>query len=212
MTTLLLVRHGYAKSNELRIFLGQQNMPLTELGAQQAELVATHLSSIKIDAVYSSDLTRAMQTAEPTAQAQSLKIIPHKGLREIYAGKCEFMPWEEIRETYPTEYELWRNEPLNSGCPGGETCKELQDRMYSTILEIAKANDDKTVAIFSHGGALRSFFEKLEHIKTGVPVRTTMLGNASITTVIYNNGEFTVKEYGYDKHLGDLVTKLPPII
>ena len=82
MTKIIIVRHGESKTNELGILVGQGDFPLTDLGLAQAEQTADALAEEQIDAVYSSDLMRAMQTATPHATRRGLAVIPDKDLRE----------------------------------------------------------------------------------------------------------------------------------
>ena len=104
MTTVIFVRHGQSTANLERVFAGHTDAPLTDLGHKQAENTAKFLKNYPICAIYSSDLARSMQTAEPTGKLHHLPVIPDKELREIYAGEWEGRSYDELMEKYG-----WRN-------------------------------------------------------------------------------------------------------
>ncbi len=209
MVRFYIVRHGYSKANEQNIFLGHGNMDLTEKGHTQAQLTAEYLQSVQIDAIYSSDLDRAMQTAEHTAKLKNLPIIKSKGLREIDAGIWDFMPFEKVRTDYPEEFGKWYNDVANCRCPGGESYREMQERMEKTFIEIANENDNKTVALFSHATAIKGFVCKILGITDQETARYPYPSNSSITILEFNNGKFTLIEYSKDDFLSSLKTALP---
>ena len=109
MTKMIFVRHGQSEANLAEIFAGHTDIPLTDLGKRQAENTAQFLKDYPIDVIYSSDLLRAMQTAEPTARMHGMEILPDERLREIYAGEWEGVTFAALMEKYPTEFgEVWR--------------------------------------------------------------------------------------------------------
>lgn len=119
-TTLLFVRHGQSIANENGIFAGNLDVPLSELGQKQAvELKDYLLSRYKIDAIYSSDLSRAYATVLPTAEAIKIPIQKDTALREIDGGKWEGMLQKEIAVEYPQDYAVWHNNTGLSRCTGG---------------------------------------------------------------------------------------------
>ena len=208
MTNLLIIRHGYSESNEKDLFVGHGNVDLTERGRLQAQLTANYLKSIKIDVIYSSDLDRAVQTAEPTSKSKNLPIITSKNLREIYAGEWEFVSYEEIGKKYSEAWSLWSNDIYNAYCTGGETILELQDRIYKELERLCKINDGKTVLAVSHGSSIRSFVSKVLNLTPAQATELKFPPNASVSTFTYENGTFSMVEYGKDDFMGDLSTRL----
>ena len=207
MTNILLIRHGYSKANELNLFLGYGNMDLTEIGLNQAQCTANYLKDIHIDAIYSSDLDRTIQTATPTAKIKNLPIITDRGLREIYAGKWEYMPFTEIKKTYPED---WNNfcYGLNGGrCTDGESFSDTQLRFYNTVLYLAKKNENKTIAIFSHATSIKCFTTKVLNLSDSDAVKYPLPSNASVSTFSYENGNFSLLEYSKDDFM-EVKTKL----
>lgn len=198
MVKILFVRHGYSKANELDLFLGYGNMDLTEIGLNQAKSVANYLKDIHIDAIYSSDLDRTIQTATPTAKIKNLPILLDRGLREIYAGKWEYMPFTEIAKTYPEDWHSFCHGIDGGRCTDGESFVDTQNRFYNTVLYLAKKNENKTIAIFSHATCIKSFATKLNNLSATETVKFPLPSNCSVTSVIYDNGKFTIEEYSKD--------------
>jgi probable phosphoglycerate mutase len=207
-THLYFIRHGQSKANEINAFLGHGDLDLTVLGINQAKLTAKFLDGVKADAIYSSDLKRAYNTALETAKLKNLTITKSKNLREMYAGKWEYMPFADIVKFYPKTFQAWRND-IKNACPdGGESTKQLYERIVKEVERIAKLNDGKTVLIFSHATPIRFISAHatgllLDHAND-MPWPT----NASVTHITYENGVFEMVDYSIDKHMGDLVTFL----
>lgn len=189
MTRLIFVRHGQSEANEKGFFAGHTDVTLTPLGLKQAEeLKGFILKNYKIDGVYSSDLTRACQTIQPTAEGLNLPIIKDESLREINGGKWEGLSIEEIAERYPNDYFTWHSDIGLSCCTGGESVKELQKRAIAAVSKIATENSGKTLLICTHGCFLRAMQcywqdSTLEQMKD-----VEWVPNASVTEVIYDNG------------------------
>ncbi len=205
MTRLLLIRHGQSVSNISKQFTGQSDVPLSPLGIDQAEKTADYIiNNFKVDAIYTSDLSRAYDTAKAVADKVGLIPIPNENLREIYAGKWEMMPYNEISEKYNDEYQIWLNDNSNARPTGGESVKELKNRVYSEILKIARENEGKTVVIGTHATPIRTFIARCMSLKD-----FQWVPNASITIAEYNNNKFSIIKSGISDHLGDLETTLP---
>lgn len=192
-------------------FIGQYNVELAPLGYKQAEITADYLKNEHIDAVYSSDLSRAYNTAVPTAKQHGLPIKINKTLREINAGEWENVPFTVLLEKYKEEYAgVWKHDVGRAKAPGGESVEQMYRRIASALTRIAKRNDGKTVAVFSHATPIRAFYV----YALGKPVTDMQpvpyAPNASVSEFIFENGKFEVIRYGYDEFIGDLSTNLPP--
>ncbi len=208
MTEIYLVRHGYSKSNEIDVFLGQQNVDLTDKGRKQAKCVGDFLKDKNISKIYSSDLDRACQTAEPLSKELGLSIIKRENLREIAAGEWDWVSYEQINEKYHDDWWYWGNDICNSYCVGGETFTEVQERVYAEIVKIAEESSGKTIAVFSHGTSIKSFLCKVLGLTGKEANDMPYPGNASVTRIVYNNEKFSADFIGYNEHLGDLATSL----
>ena len=212
-TTLILVRHGQSDGNLRRAFLGHTDLDLSELGYSQAEAVGAALSREKIDVIYSSDLQRAYHTSLPTARAHGLSVIKTRELREVNAGDWENCLFTSLIEKYPESYgNTWLNNLGMAHPDGGESVEALRVRVCAEIERIARENEGKTVAIFTHATPIRAFCATLHSLIGERMHELTWVSNASITRVEYENEKFTVTEYGSEEHLGELITRLPKTV
>lgn len=205
MTRILLIRHGESVFNLERKYSGQLDVPLTEKGVEQAQKTADYiLKNYKIDAVYSSDLSRAINTAKPISEPLGLEIKTDPRLREIYAGKWQGLYFADVGVLYKEEYESYKADKENARTLGGEGMQDVMKRVVESVLEIAQTNDGKTVLISTHNGPLMTLEVPLLNITLN---DIYSLSNNSITEIEYSEGKFKLIKLGYDEHLGDLITK-----
>ncbi|MBE6788819.1 MAG: histidine phosphatase family protein [Ruminococcaceae bacterium] len=201
-TEIYIIRHGESLGNKDKIFLGQLDRDLTSLGHEQARLAAEFFKDKRVDAVYSSSLLRAVNTAKAVADLKGLEVIKSDSLREINAGDWQGRSYDNIAETYPEMWEIWRNADYeNVKTPDGETPVQVLSRVYSELEEIAKKHDGQSVVVASHGLAIRIF---LRHITDGKI--NEWAANASITKLSFKDGKFKVEFFNEHSHLGSLVT------
>lgn len=210
MTTFIFVRHGQSESNLAQIFTGQNNTELTPLGMRQAERTAEYLKDRHIDVIYSSDLSRSMHTAEPTAKMHGLEIIPNKAFREINAGDWEGLRYSDLLARYPESYGKWINDQGCAHPEGGESVREMARRVSEEVDRLRHLHQGRCVAIFSHATPIRAMacllfghpIEKLSEIPWAP--------NASVSVVEYeDDGSHRILQYGYVEHQGDLTTTIP---
>ena len=147
MTTILLVRHGETDWNVERRVQGHSDRPLNDNGRAQALALAETLAGEDLDAVYSSDLARAFETARVIAERHGLPVTTLAGLRERNFGTWEGLTDTEIFERFPA---------AKTGSWGdAETQAEMHERVLATLREIAAAHPDGCVLVVTHGGPLR---------------------------------------------------------
>lgn len=208
-TVIIMVRHGFSSSNEKQTFTGSMESPLTETGRKQAEMAAEYLEKYKIDKIYSSDLSRAYDTAVPIAKSHNLEIIKNKKLREIDAGDWENKTFESIMDTYGEQYDLWMNDISKACPPNGETVKEFYNRIKNEVYKLVSENEGKTICIATHATPIRVM--KCEAVKAYLNGMKDVKWspNASISIFEYENGELTLTHDGITEHLGEFVTALP---
>ncbi|MGH3281781.1 MAG: histidine phosphatase family protein [Trebonia sp.] len=152
---LVLWRHGQTNWNVEHRFQGQTDIPLDETGAAQAEYTARRLATLRPDAIFTSDLSRAQQTAAALGRLTGLPVAPDKDLRERFGGDWEGLSDEEIRERYPAERASWNP-------PNGEPTPAVADRVAGALTRIAETLDDDGLAVIvSHGAALRLGVERI---------------------------------------------------
>jgi len=146
---LVLWRHGQTEWNVQGRFQGQTDIPLDEVGQEQAERAARLLAALQPNAIFSSDLIRAAATAAPLARLTGLTVTPDKDLRERYGGLWEGLTDTEIRARYPVEHSQWRP-------PEGETSAAVADRACAAMERISNTLTPGSLAVVvSHGAALR---------------------------------------------------------
>ncbi|HQU84219.1 MAG TPA: histidine phosphatase family protein [Pyrinomonadaceae bacterium] len=154
VTRLYFVRHGQSAGNAEGRFGGHSPTPLSELGKKQAEITAHALAKEKIEAIYSSDLLRAVQTAEPLSKLLDLPIIQTDAFRERHVGVLEGLTFDESKEKYPRDYYALINRDIHHVITKGESYSHLLQRAKYALKEIFTIHRGEKVVIFSHTGAI----------------------------------------------------------
>jgi alpha-ribazole phosphatase/probable phosphoglycerate mutase len=160
VTTLYLIRHGETEGGEIRRYKGTIDVPLSEIGVSQMEQVSKYIvekggKGGLMSAVYCSDLTRAIRSAEIVAEPHSLKPVIISSLRERNFGLWEGMSFDEIREKYPLEFDAWAGNPLKFSPMEGESTLAMRDRVIPAMSEIMENHNKENIAIVAHGGVNR---------------------------------------------------------
>ena len=150
MTRIFLVRHGTTDWNKEEIFRGRAECKLNETGQKEARALASYFQNIPLAVISSSPLSRAMETARPTAEITQLPIIPDFAFTDIDFGDWQGLPLKEVREKYPDLYHLWRNNPGAVIFPKGESLPEVRKRVWEGLLRLAEGNRDQTVLVVTH--------------------------------------------------------------
>ncbi len=209
-TRIIMVRHGESLGNAEGFFAGQTDIPLTPLGHRQAERTAEYLRDRKIDRIYSSDLIRSMQTAEPTARVHGLEIIPEVGLREIFAGKWEHLSYAEIAERYASSRAIWKEHIGLAQPDGGESVAHVATRIRQTVEQLAAENAGSCIALFSHALPIRSMGCYWQGIPISEMERLPWSTNAAVTEAEYAaDGQVKLICYGYNAHQAGIETGFP---
>ncbi len=150
-TTLILVRHGQTEWNRVERFRGRYDIPLNSTGLEQARRTAQRLAKRwNPVAIYSSPLSRALQTADAIAQAWDLKVMPNEGLIDIDYGAWQGLSPAEARETWPEQIVDWYERPGLAEIPGGETLQQVRDRAMAVVFQAAEQHIGRTVVMVSH--------------------------------------------------------------
>jgi broad specificity phosphatase PhoE len=162
-THLYLIRHGQTEANLRHQLAGHLDIPLDELGVQQARQVGLRMRDVRLDAIISSPLQRAKVTASQVALHQRLDLVFEERLREIHFGQAEGLTLAEAAEKFPELLRL-RDDPFDNqfGWPGGDVRADFHSRVFSTISEIAYTWQERHVAIVCHGGVIGSFIAQLD--------------------------------------------------
>lgn len=207
MKTIIMVRHGQSESNVKKTFTGQLNAPLTEAGREQARRMAQYLDKYRIDKIYVSSLERAVETAQPIALRQNCPVEKRDELMEINSGLWQGLTFTEIAEKYPQTYEAWR-ENIGLATPdGGETCKQLYDRVTAFFKKVLEAPEE-TVCLVCHATPIRMLESYIQCGCVAGAQEISWVPNASVTVYTYD-GKFQEVERGTCDFLGELCTNLP---
>ena len=211
MTTLLFLRHGQSMANLDELFAGQYDTPLSQNGREQAERAGKYIAgNYKVDAIVSSDLIRAYETALPAARRFGLPVRKMPGLREIHVGEWENLPFDVIRRDDPAAYTvLVTDDRLDAdvrdvGCPGGETVGQLSDRVCAAFFELVREYEGKTLLVVTHATPIRVLECRIRY--AGDLSRLTEIPwvkNASLTVVTEENGAFRIEAKSVDSYLSD---------
>lgn len=183
-TIIYLIRHGETDCNREGRYQGQKDIPLNSFGKIQALKLAQHFSdeAISIDAIYSSDLQRAKETALTIADKYDLKVNIDKDLRERYFGKLEGLKIEEVALLYG-DFDILKCD--ESKIYDIETHDSLKLRTYNAIYRLCKKHINNNIVIVSHGATINSFIHEITkgELKQGY----CRLNNTGVSTIIYNH-------------------------
>lgn len=161
VTRLLLVRHGATQLTAEDRFSGAVGVDLSDEGRFQVRALAQRLSSERIEAIYSSPLSRTMETAQLLAAPQKLAVVERPGLREISHGRWEGLTRREVEERFPDEYASWEADPFTFAPVDGESGLSVLARALPVIRELVVAHPRQTVLVVSHKATLRILLSSL---------------------------------------------------
>src|SRR5678815_2775844 len=153
-THVLLIRHGQSEGNAERRFGGHTATPLSPRGRKQAQATAHALKDEELTAIYSSDLARAVETAQPLAKLTGLPVQPTSAFRERSVGVMEGLTFEDAAQQHPEQYAALLHRDFEHVLTGGESYRQLLDRSRQKLDEIIAENRGGKIAVFSHTGTI----------------------------------------------------------
>jgi len=153
-TRLFLIRHGQSAGNAEGRFGGHGPTPLSRLGERQAQLTAKTLAKEGISAIYSSDLHRAVQTAEALSRLVDVPVIQTEAFRERHVGVLEGLTFDESKASFPKDYYALVNRNIHHIITEGESYKQLLRRTTTELRSILTKHAGERIAVFSHTGAI----------------------------------------------------------
>lgn len=203
MTTIYLIRHAEAEGNLHRRIHGWYNALVTENGLKQIEALRNRFADIHIDAVYSSDLYRTMTTARAVYQPKGLELQTDPELRELYMGDWEDLTWGGVRHEQGSELDRFNGNDPDWRAPNGESFHDVGRRVEGALKRIAHKHPGQTVAVFSHGLAIR---QATANIKGIAPENWKDLhhsDNTAVTCLAWDGTKFLVVYEGDNSHLDE---------
>ena len=207
MTKIYLIRHAEAEGNLYRIAQGQHESLITDRGFRQIDALRQRFEGVEIDGVYSSDLYRTQVTAGAVYIPRKLPLHLVPGLREICVGGWEQKTWGEIARDDPEQMKNFSFHLERWQVPDAETPEQVRDRVLASVRTIARENEGKTVAVFSHGCAIRILLATLQGI--GIDgIGQTPLGANTAVSLLEAEGDALRVVYRDDvSHLTEELTR-----
>lgn len=199
-TLLLLIRHGETAWNVEGRIQGHVDQPLNDTGLAQARAVGNRFRTETLDCIYASDLTRAMQTAQPVAEAGRLTIAPDPALRERHLGVLQGLTGDEARTRAPQAWTVFRSRASTADLEGGESLAVFASRALATLERIARENAGNRIAIVTHGGVLDAAYRRARGMALDAP-RDFPVYNASVNLLGFDGARFEVLRWGDVSHL-----------
>ncbi|MBR1455833.1 MAG: GNAT family N-acetyltransferase [Oscillospiraceae bacterium] len=204
MTEIYLIRHAQAEGNVYRMMQGHWDGDVTALGLRQIDALAARFRTVRVDALYSSDLYRARLTASAVSRSHPLPLHTTPLLREINVGRWETLFFGNVIHDEPELAHAFTYEQDRFSIEGGETYAEVGERAYAELERIARAHPGGSVAVVSHGVTIRCILSKI----TGVPLQDVehlpICRNTSVARLCWDGGRFTVDYMDDIRHLAAL--------
>jgi len=202
MTEIILARHGETDWNAAEVFRGRSDVKLNATGSKQAVLLAEYLRDTRIDAIHSSPLERALQTASTIARYHRLAVATAPGLIDFDYGQWQGLAHQQVKTRYKELYEQWVNHPDKVKMPDGESLNDVRKRAVAVVSD-AIARYKGTVVLISHRVVNKVLICALLGLDDSHfwNIRQDMCG---ITTFIYEDGRFILTEHNNTSYLHPL--------
>ncbi|WP_394791336.1 histidine phosphatase family protein [Rhodoferax sp.] len=199
-TRIIAIRHGETAWNVDSRIQGQLDIPLNDTGRWQAGKLAQALAGEAISTVYSSDLLRALETAQTLAGALDLPVHTDAGLRERSFGVFQGHTFAEIEATLPEQAMRWRKRDPEFAPEGGECLNDFRDRVVACVSALAARHPGELIAVVAHGGVMDVLYRAATHQGLQAP-RSWELGNAALNRLLWTPEGFTLVGWADSNHL-----------
>jgi probable phosphoglycerate mutase len=200
MTELTFIRHGETDWNLQQRFQGQIDVPLNATGHAQAARLAARLAATPADALFSSDLQRARETAAPLAAAWRTEVPALPGFREQNFGLLEGLDVPAIKTTHPELWAQWLVHRADFALPGGESLRQFHARVMAALQALAEEQAGRHVAVVTHGGVLDMLWRSAKGISLD-GLRDCAIPNTGINRLRWRDGRLEIVSWGDDAHL-----------
>jgi len=206
MTVVYLIRHAEAEGNLYRRAHGHYDSVITDRGYRQIAALAKRMENVHFDAAYSSDLTRTQTTALAVTRTHGLPLRISPKLREVGVGEWEDRTWTWLAKFDRERLLAFNTELTRWSVPGGERIEDVRDRMLRALREIVAAHPNETVAVFSHGMALRTLVGTLQGLSLAEIDKTGHAENTAVTRLEAEGGDIRVIFRDDASHLPEELT------
>jgi probable phosphoglycerate mutase len=207
-TALCLVRHGETAWNAEGRVQGQLDIPLNGAGLAQARSVARVLSKEKFAAIYSSDLTRARQTAQPAADLLQKQVALSESLRERHYGVFQGMTYTEASERIPEGYARFKAKDPEYDFGTGESLSRFNERALACIRDLVEKHAGENLLVVTHGGVLEMVYRHATGRGLSTP-RDFEIPNAAINRIEIEGSRWRVSVWADIGHLSIALDDLP---
>lgn len=197
---LILVRHGETEWNRESRIQGHTDSPLTGEGRAQAEAIAARLAGERIDAIVSSDLGRAMDTAARIAMRCGCAVAGDARLRERNFGVAEGHTYDEVNLRYPGAFSRQGEIDPDFVVPGGESRRQFHERIASALDALAAEHAGRRIVVVSHGGVLATIYRRIHGIALSAPHKVPV-ANAAFNELAHTDGEWSIAAWEDTAHL-----------
>ncbi len=204
MTTVYIIRHAEAEGNLYRRIQGWYDSRVTDLGLRQVEALEKRFENTHFDAVYSSDKTRTRVTAGAIYKSRNLPLTETPDLREVNMGEWEDAPWGNIERYDRSQLSYFNNDPEKWSVPGSEHFFDTQKRMLKTLRSLAKKHDGETIALVSHGAAIRCLLCAILGVPSERINDVRHCDNTAVALLYVDGDDIKVEYMGDSSHLGEL--------
>lgn len=199
-TRIIAIRHGETAWNADTRIQGHLDIALNATGRQQVRRLARALADETINAIYASDLTRAMETALAIATLKPLALHPTQGLRERSFGEFEGKTYAEVETLWPAQAQRWRARDPAWAPAGGESLLNFRQRVTRTASELAARHLGEQIVLVAHGGVMDVLYRTATGQDWQTP-RTWNLGNAAINRLLWTPDGLTLVGWADARHL-----------
>ena len=208
MLEIILARHGETDWNVDEVFRGRIDVELNEKGVRQAELLGEYLSGLKIDAVFSSPLKRALKTAKTVAGHHALGVDIVQGLIDFDYGEWQGLSHREVKEKYPELYAKWTSRPEQVKMPAGERLKDVRRRAMAVVDKVVERYDKGRVVLVSHRVVNKVLICALLGLDNA-HFWNIRLDTCAITGFSYEEGRFILSRHNDTSYLKPVGKALP---
>jgi alpha-ribazole phosphatase len=207
LTKVIFIRHGQTEWNVTGRYQGQSDVQLSEEGCQQAVKLAENFPVDRVDAIYASDLQRAMVTAETIAKQFGLPVQAEPAFRELSFGEWEGLTYQQIVDKWEDAMANFLQHPDILEIPGGESFPAVQKRAVTRLNELVKEHDGQTIVVVAHGAVLRTLLAAALHMPLQY-LWSIRQFNTAVNIVRYDaDANPTVELLNSTAHLGSSVQR-----
>lgn len=210
VTKVYLIRHCQSMGNIQHRFQGRYDADVSPDGEKQLELLGLRFRNEPIDVIYTSPLKRARATAEAVAKYHpGIAVVEEPGFTEIDCGKMENLLLSEVAVKFPEVAINWDKSPDLCRFPGGETMREVYERVNRALDKVINDNPGRTVVVTTHGGALRNLYARVKYGELIGIRKSEVFGNTGVSTLIAGEAGLRFESINNLDHLPEAMRRPP---